>query len=136
MKLTRQHSITVVLLSMAGLTAQAQNGWLITGNSNTGAANFLGTTNNRPVMIRTNNTERMRILGSGNVGIGTTNPVYKLEVKGTGYGIGGSGSSYAIVGTGGTYGVYGSGTTSGVYGYSSNNYGVYGSSANLGVAGV
>ncbi|HEY6975184.1 MAG TPA: tail fiber domain-containing protein [Chitinophagaceae bacterium] len=135
MKLTLQHNIAVVLLSMAGLTAQAQTSWLIAGNSNIGATHFLGTKNNKPVMIRTNNVERIRILANGNVGIGTTTPSYKLHVVGGSYGIYGSGSSYGVVGAGGTYGVYGSGTSYGVYGYSSSNYGVYGNSGYLGVYG-
>jgi hypothetical protein len=33
---------------------------------------FLGTTNAQPLVIRTNNTERMRVTATGNVGIGTS----------------------------------------------------------------
>ena len=40
---------------------------------------------NHPLIIGTNNTERMRIASTGNVGIGTTSPPYKLTVEdGTG----------------------------------------------------
>src|SRR6478609_9037387 len=98
MKLTLQHNIAVVLLSMAGLTAQAQTSWLIAGNSNIGATNFLGTKNSKALVFKTNNVERMRITPTGNVGIGTTAPSYKLQVAGSAYGIYGSGTSYGVVG--------------------------------------
>ena len=58
--------------------------WGLKGNSGTSAAtNFLGTTDAASLVIKTNNTERMRVLSSGNIGIGTTAPGSKLDVKGT-----------------------------------------------------
>jgi hypothetical protein len=54
--------------------------WSLTGNSITGTE-FLGTTNPQPLVIRTNNTERMRITETGNVGIGTANPTERLQVS-------------------------------------------------------
>jgi len=58
--------------------------WGLTGNSGTSAAtNFLGTTDAASLVIKTNSTERMRVLSSGNIGIGTTAPGSRLDVKGT-----------------------------------------------------
>jgi hypothetical protein len=59
------------------------NDWSLTGNSGTTAGtNFTGTTDATDWVIKTNNTEQMRILSNGNVGIGTTGATQKLDVQG------------------------------------------------------
>ncbi|KAF2516241.1 hypothetical protein EYY60_01630, partial [Flavobacterium zhairuonense] len=59
------------------------NNWNILGNAGTSPANnFLGTTDNQDLAFRTNNTEKMRILANGNVGVGTTSPKNKFSVSG------------------------------------------------------
>jgi hypothetical protein len=58
--------------------------WALTGNSGTDpAVNFLGTRDAQPLVIRTDNTERVRVTAGGNVGIGTTAPAATLDVNGT-----------------------------------------------------
>ncbi|MBN4061787.1 MAG: hypothetical protein COA57_06290 [Flavobacteriales bacterium] len=61
----------------------ALNAWSLSGNiGTTVGTNFLGTTDVQDFAIYTNNTERLRVVSGGNVGIGTTAPTQKLEVNG------------------------------------------------------
>ncbi len=59
----------VVLIPSSG------NAWLLNGNAGTTAGtNFLGTTDAQDLVIKTNNTEKVRVLTTGQVGIGTPAP--------------------------------------------------------------
>lgn len=58
--------------------------WSFTGNSGTNpSTDFLGTTDNSGLSLRTNGIEQIRFSALGNVGIGTSNPSQKLEVYGS-----------------------------------------------------
>jgi len=48
-------------------------GWTLTGNTLSGTE-VLGSTNNQPLVIVTNNTERLRVAANGNVGLGYNDP--------------------------------------------------------------
>jgi hypothetical protein len=61
--------------------AMAQD-WSVTGNA-TSATNFLGTTNNKPLIVKTDNKERLRVQTDGHVAIGTTNATTTVQVEGT-----------------------------------------------------
>ena len=64
--------------------AAANSNWSLTGNTGTDSTlNFLGTIDGEPLIMKTNNSEAMRIDKNGNIGIGSTNPTAKLNVNGT-----------------------------------------------------
>jgi len=116
--------------------------WTITGNTGTiPANNFIGTTDATDFVIRTNNTERMRVLSSGKIGIGVTvvGALDLVDVVGSastpyaingfitvpGAGVYGQGTSggYGIYGNSSLYGVFGQGGAAGVYGWDSASTG-------------
>ncbi|HPQ08338.1 MAG TPA: hypothetical protein PK995_03850 [Bacteroidia bacterium] len=71
----------VCLLSSTG-SGGSSTAWLTTGNSGTTPpTNFLGTTDNNDFVIKTNNTEIARFTAGWRVGIGTTTPNGKLDVR-------------------------------------------------------
>jgi hypothetical protein len=65
-------------LTVAGI---ATAGWSLLGNAGTNPAiNFLGTTDAQPLILRSNNVERMRFLSTGELGIGTIVPSSWLHI--------------------------------------------------------
>jgi hypothetical protein len=61
----------------------ANDFWQLAGNAATNpAVDFLGTTDNQPLVLRTNNTEQARLDTTGNLGLGTTSPSERLTLDG------------------------------------------------------
>lgn len=61
-------------------TLLAGRSWSPDGNSGTSVSDFLGTTDSRSLRLHTDNTQRMIVDSTGNVGIGTTAPAARLEL--------------------------------------------------------
>ena len=61
--------------------------WDLSGNSGTSTSSFLGTTDDRPLLIKTNGAEAMRVTSEGKLSIGSLGEPrssdYKLDVQGT-----------------------------------------------------
>jgi len=113
--------------------------WKLLGNAGTSSAtNFLGTTDNVSLPIRTNNTERMRVFSDGRVAVNSTSAfastsLYSLAT-GDGDAIGanaaGDGDAVYAQQNGDGNAIYGraDGTGRAVYGYQAGNgYGVHAS---------
>jgi len=72
--------LAALVLCAASFSATAQN-WSLTGNAGINAnTNFIGTTDGKPLIFRTNSKERMRIIPGGKIGIGTTTPDARFNV--------------------------------------------------------
>src|SRR4051794_6023717 len=76
----RNITLIAMLFCTASISLHAQD-WHLIGNAGTSpTTNFVGTTDNKPLVFRTANVERLRILGNGRVGIGTKTPEALLNV--------------------------------------------------------
>ncbi len=59
--------------------------WLLSGNSATNpGTNFLGTTDNQPLVVKTNGAEAVRVNTAGSLGIGSTTPLGGVYVRNRG----------------------------------------------------
>jgi hypothetical protein len=57
-------------------------GWGVTGNAGTTpTTNFIGTTDNQPLVLRTNNVERARLDADGDLGLGVTSPLWRIDAQ-------------------------------------------------------
>lgn len=74
--LTSNPDGTFSITDDGGTLTTTSGSWLTTGNSATNpATNFVGTTDNQPLVIRTNNTEKMRILANGDIWVDGEKPI-------------------------------------------------------------
>ncbi len=66
----------------ADSVAVAKNVWKMNGNNDIDAnTNFIGTTNSKDLVFKTNDQERMRITSDGKLGFGTNNPQTGFHVN-------------------------------------------------------
>lgn len=128
----------ICLLSGTG-SGGSSLAWLTTGNSGTNPpADFLGTVDNKDLVIKTNNTEIARFTAGWRVGIGTATPNAKLDVRTSTLNNGiyvesttnaGNGLWAFVNAAGATYGVWGRVNSS-----TNGSKGIYGE--NLATSGV
>ena len=87
--LTQNNGLSDILVVDAGgvvhtrtVASLGGGGWSLSGNGGTTpGTDFLGTTDNVALVVKTNNSERIRILATGEVGIGASAPSQKLELR-------------------------------------------------------
>ena len=65
-------------------SSNVSSAWTTTGNASTSpSTNFIGTTDAQSLVVKTNGTERLRVLSTGNMGIGTPTPSGTLHNAGS-----------------------------------------------------
>ncbi|MDX2172249.1 MAG: hypothetical protein SFY56_03970 [Bacteroidota bacterium] len=70
--------------TISAISTGSTAAWSTLGNTGTNPpSNFLGTTDNKEIVFKTNNNQHAVITTSGNVGIGVLSPAAKLDVSGS-----------------------------------------------------
>lgn len=73
--------MVLAIATLLSTTAIVNAQWQLTGNAGTDTVNnFIGTTDNRSLRVRTNNQVRMHFDRNGRIGIGTTSPQTALDL--------------------------------------------------------
>ncbi|MGR6087198.1 MAG: tail fiber domain-containing protein [Arcticibacter sp.] len=79
----RLMSLMLMVIGFSGANAQT---WNLAGNAGTDPTTmFIGTTDSKALRFRTNNGVRMHISSFGKIGIGTTSPIFKMDLVGGSY---------------------------------------------------
>jgi len=77
------NSVNSIYSDTATYALNSVNAWNLTGNSGTTpGSNFIGTIDNVDLVLKTNNSEKMRISAAGKIGIGTVAPAATLHIVG------------------------------------------------------
>ena len=73
--------LMIIFFAFTCMGVNAQNPWNIDGNNNVNTTHFLGTKNLNPVIFKTNDEERMRLINLKSfLGIGVQNPMASLHL--------------------------------------------------------
>lgn len=88
-------------LTGAPYALHSLSSWNLSGNTGTTINNFLGTTDAQSLILKTNNTEALRIDPNGKVGVGTSSPQAQLDADS------GNTGNIAVMGTSTARGVIG-----------------------------
>jgi hypothetical protein len=81
--LVRTKSILIVVVFHFTSSFTNAQSWSLTGNTGTSpSTDFIGSTDNKSLFFRTNNTQRMVLDNLGNIGLGITTPAEKIHIDG------------------------------------------------------
>ena len=85
-KTISRNSLMILSLLTVGLGSANAQTWNLAGNAGTDPNTmFIGTTDNKALRFRTNNGVRLHISSFGKIGVGTTSPIFKMDLRGGSY---------------------------------------------------